>query len=371
MTFSPAERERLRVCFFIPAFADGGAQRQCIFILNELSRRSDVELTLIRTSPGVHDGLLDRTNINIRDVKVRSNFDPAVIPRVRAILKQTRSQVLYSWLQASDVPSYFIRLVTPRLRWIISERNSYYRDEWRFRLRAALGRRADAVVSNSPAGDRYWAGLRARGKRYVIGNIVTAPPATNLPRPPGLDFDAEGFTIAVIGRLEKQKNPITMLDAFISLARRRPEVRLVFVGEGSLRPELQQRAEDSGLGDRIRFFGFRHDVQAILQHVDVLLTLSLYEGMPNVMVESIVVGLPVVASRIPEHTDVLGDEYPFFVDEYRDARQAADVLERILGDTNATGSVAGVKSALESRTAERVADEYMTAFRAVVGKGRS
>ena len=357
-TFSP-----VTVCFFIPAFADGGAQRQCIAILNELSRRDDVKVVLVRTARGVHDHLLDESRIDVRWVEVRSNYDPRIIHRVRRVLRETNADVLFSWLQAADIPSYFIRAITPRLAWVLAERNSFYRDELRFRVRAQLGRRANAVVSNSPAGDQYWAALRPRGRRYVIKNIVQLPqPLASVGEP------QERYDVVCVGRLERQKNTLVTLDAFAEVARQMPGTSFAFIGEGSVRPELERRISDYGLAHQIKILGFRSDAAALIAHARLLVTLSHYEGMPNVLAEAIVFGTPVVVSHIPQHIDVIGEGYSHAVREYDDAASAATAIRDAL--ENGTSSVDAVRAELLSLTPEHVVDEYVRMFKETAGAPR-
>lgn len=331
-------------------------------MLNDLARRSDVQLTLIRTSPGVHDHLLATDGIDIRNVRVRSNYDPLIIPRVARVLRETQSQILLSWLQASDVPSYFIRKLSPGTKWILTERNSYYRDEWRFRLRNYVGRRADAIVSNSIAGDAYWARLRPRGARFVIGNIVTRPSVSA----PKKEDDANRLVVYA-GRLEAQKNVGATLEAFIGAAASDPRLRFRIVGQGSEQASLEARARSSGFSDVIEFAGFVPDLQPHLQEADLVVSLSAYEGMPNVLTEAIVAGLPVVVSGIEQHLALVGRDYPYIVTNAHDSQSASDAILKAVYDAGASAHLAGVRAALIGRTAPFVVDEYLAMFRSIAG----
>lgn len=75
-----------------------------------------------------------------------------------------------------------------------------------------------------------------------------------------------------------------------------PNVELVLVGEGPLRPRLEARAAALGLGSRVRFAGFAEDVTIWLRKADLLALTSDYEGLPAVAVEALACGVPVVAT---------------------------------------------------------------------------
>lgn len=336
-------------------------------LLNELGTRPNVHVTLVRTASGVHDHLLSTDGIEVRNIRLRSNFDPMVIPRVARLLRETKSQILISWLQASDVPSYFIRMLSRDTKWIMTERNSFYRNEWRFRLRNWVGRRADAIISNSSAGDAYWAALQPNGNRYVIGNVVTAPGTS---RNSHVRFSGTRLVVFA-GRLEAQKNVGVTLEAFITASARDPNLRFRIIGEGSERGSLERRTRIAGLGETIEFTGFVPDLQPHLAEADLLVTLSTYEGMPNVLVEAITTGVPVVVSGISQHLEIVGADYPYVVDVGADAQTAADAIISAAYDAGAPDTLADARAALLARTPTRVADEYLDAFRHTIRSSQS
>ena len=110
-----------------------------------------------------------------------------------------------------------------------------------------------------------------------------------------------------VGRFSEEKNHRFLLDVFGELLRLRPGARLVLIGDGSLRPGIEDRAADRGLADYVLFLGDRKDVPALYQAMDVLVLPSLFEGLPMVGVEAQCAGLPMVCSdRVPDEV-AIGD----------------------------------------------------------------
>ena len=97
-----------------------------------------------------------------------------------------------------------------------------------------------------------------------------------------------------VGRFSEEKNHRFLLDVFGELLRLKPGARLVLIGDGSLRPGIEERAADRGLADYVLFLGDRKDVPALYQAMDVLVLPSLFEGLPMVGVEAQCAGLPMV-----------------------------------------------------------------------------
>lgn len=346
----------IRVCFLIQAMSDGGAQKQCIYLLNELAGRDDIELHLLHFFPGVHDGLLKRENIKIKEIRVKSNYDPLNILRLRRELEQVRPHILLSWLHACDTYSFFLRRSMPSLRWIMTERNSFYVRDVRFWLRRHLGRYADAIISNSPQGDEYWRGANARGRRFVIPNIVQTPQATSIER---------NNTILHVGRLEPQKNVEVLIQVFCTLARRRDDLSFMLVGDGSLRSNLEAVVTKEGLRSRIEFAGFRSDAARYISAARALVSISHHEGLPNVLLEGVSAGTPIVASAIPEHVELLGSNYAYYVHNRSSPEECANKIELALQAPDPTVNLEFALSKLSSMTANKVAERYVDAFRLI------
>jgi glycosyltransferase involved in cell wall biosynthesis len=110
--------------------------------------------------------------------------------------------------------------------------------------------------------------------------------------------------ILFVGRLDPQKAPFVLLEAFARLKQRHPDWQLLFVGEGPLRAEMEAWIAQQQLNQNVRLAGWRADIPSCLKTADVLVLPSLWEGMPNIVLESMAAGLPVVVSRV-EGTDEL------------------------------------------------------------------
>lgn len=354
-------REPLRIAVFIPSLSDGGAQRQCILLLNEWSQRADVSPVFIRTAAGEHDHLLMTENLKIYDLQVRSNYDPSVIIKLVKILRAEHSHVLFSWLQASDVPSYFAQLLSPGTKWVIAERNSKHPEDWRFWLRGKLGRHADAIVANSEQGLRYWDQFRPRGKRFVIGNAVVRPEVSQADsmRSRSVDF-------LHVGRLEPHKNVSRVIDSFAVVCALRNESTLTIVGDGSQRSNLEAQVAQLGLSGNVTFTGFQPDAGPFYESARCLVTLSQYEGMPNVLAEAIVSGLSVVVSDIPEHLALLGDSYEHSVPLDASPRAIASQMLMALEEPQPPSALSDARTRLSRATPHQVAEEYSEWFRSIL-----
>ena len=347
--------DKIRVCFIIPEFSYGGAQKQCIFLLNALQLRDDVEVTLIRFRPGPLDYLLRLDRLQIKYVDVSSNYDLRVIFAVRRIVSESEADVIISWLRVSDVYSYFVRLLRPGLKWIMTQRNSRPADSWLRPVRNILGRRADAIAANSPGGVSYWERRNARGPLYLVNNIASSNADE---RPERADQ-----SVLYVGRLEQQKNVLTLVEAFVLTVKRYPDAKVWVCGDGSLRREMEAIVAEHGVRDRIEFLGFRTDAIEWMSRAKILVSLSDHEGMPNVLMEAVGAGCVVIASHIPEHVDFLGAGYPLLVRNHHDAGEVGDVIEQALTSPYRVGDFDHARKQLACMKPATVAESYMNIFR--------
>lgn len=124
------------------------------------------------------------------------------------------------------------------------------------------------------------------------------------------ELDVEGsFVVATVGRLTAVKNQMFLLDVFWEIRRRLRPAKLLIVGEGPMRSDLEARAKELGMADDVLLVGNRRDVPWLLQGVDAFVLPSLYEGFGTVAVEAQAAGLhTVVSTGVPESvraTDLL------------------------------------------------------------------
>lgn len=121
----------------------------------------------------------------------------------------------------------------------------------------------------------------------------------------------KSLVIGTVGRLEIIKDQLTLARSFVNLVRQVPGgesyLRLVIVGEGSLRPQIEALITEAGIAHLAWFAGERADIPALLQAMDIFALSSLAEGISNTILEAMATGLPIVATRVGGNPELVAD----------------------------------------------------------------
>lgn len=100
------------------------------------------------------------------------------------------------------------------------------------------------------------------------------------------------FVVGHIGRFNFQKNHLFLLHIFAEIKKQQPNAVLWLIGKGELEKQVKQQAENLGMADCVQFLGVRADIPSLLAAMDVFVFPSLFEGMPNTVIEAQTNGLP-------------------------------------------------------------------------------
>lgn len=178
-------------------------------------------------------------------------------------------------------------------------------------------------------GERMRRGLVARG--LPPERIRTLPHAVDTARfAPG---DAPPiYDVVSVGQLIARKQMHVLIDAVAELGRRGRRVSLAILGEGPLKTELEQRARELGVADRVTLLGFRNDVETVLRQARVFALVSNWEGVPFAMIEAMCTGLVPIVTDVGTIADWIADGKNGHIVPVGDANAVAAVFERLLDD---------------------------------------
>jgi glycosyltransferase involved in cell wall biosynthesis len=172
--------------------------------------------------------------------------------------------------------------------------------------------------------------------------------------------------LVCVSRLHPEKGHIYLFEALAALRRESVNVSCYLVGEGPERKALEEGAEKLGIGQSIRFLGWRDDALAILAAADVVVHPSLHEALPSALIEALALSKPIVASDVSGVRDIVngcGEIVP-----PANSQALADSLRLVFADLEGANRRAaqGKSHIFEYMAAARVAEAHIECYRSIV-----
>lgn len=326
-----------KVCVLAGTLGQGGAERQLFHLLESLIRHGAAP-TLLSLSRDEHwQRPIEALGVGVRFVGMR----PSRLVRAFSILKATRASGA-EFIQSQHFYTNIYSSLAGRLlgvRSIAAVRSNVISElQGNARLLRRLGlQMSDRVAANSRMALKTLAGMGFSGDRlFFLPNVIDL---ARFPARATQAWDGSSIRVLGIGRLGPEKR----FDRFIEILRLlqrevRVPVRAVIAGEGTERAKLENLATAARReGVEVSLPGSTEDVLSLYHSADVLLSSSDWEGTPNVIMEAMATGTPVVGSRVGGVAELVREGQTGFLFEPDDLRSAVVALRKSVGDCGGDG----------------------------------
>ncbi len=324
----------------------GGAQRQVVELANNMP---DERYKLHVVS--LHDYIplaekLKRSEGRVHIVQRRSKFDASVVGRLATLLRELKADVVHGYLFDAEIATRLAGRKT-KIAVVGSERNTDYTLKPINKLAYRLTRNLrHLTIANSNAGAAFNQQLlKNDASTYrVVHNGVDAErfqPGDGSAVREELGILPDERLIGMFASFKPQKNHPLLLKAAKRVISKVPNLRILFVGDelfmgmsGSVefKKEVQALADALGIRDRCLFAGNRQDVERCYRACDITVLPSLFEGTPNVALESMASGVPVVATNVSDNSFVIPEGKGGYVVPLHDEQAMADRICQLLTD---------------------------------------
>lgn len=147
-----------------------------------------------------------------------------------------------------------------------------------------------------------------------------------------LGIPKSSTVLGTVGRLYPQKGHTVLLCAFEEVLKTIPDSKLLVIGTGPLGESLRSQALEKGIGDHVIFLGQRRDVPNLLGCLDLYVQPSLWEGMPNAVMEAMAAGLPVIATAVDGTRELIDHGKTGWLVEAGNAQALADQILSLMSD---------------------------------------
>lgn len=296
-----------RLLCIVSSLNTGGAETFMMKVYRGLDKNK-YQIDFVVSADGFYDSEVRELGGKIHNIPLRTEHPFKALNGIRKIVKQNKYEIV---LKLGNAPLSVLDLIAAKLggakKCTMRSCNALTNLSFKQRLSDAIFRpflnKITAVkLAPSDLAARYTFG----DKKYQNGQVQILHN--------GIDLDVfcydddarnkirkefsleDNFVVGNIGRFSKQKNHKFLLSVFSEIRKKNDKAKLLLVGTGELENEIRDLARELGIESDIVFAGVRTDIPAILSAMDVFLLTSLYEGMPNTVIEAQGTGLPCVIS---------------------------------------------------------------------------
>jgi glycosyltransferase involved in cell wall biosynthesis len=316
----------------------GGTQRQIVHIARHLDRERFEPSVLFFRNPSFFVGELEQDGVRVIQVEKRGRLDLGFVWRLVQTLRRERYDVMQCFAFSGELWGAVARRLLPRARrpaLISSVRGVYeWYSRWHWYIKRWVSGQSERIIANSRMGAEYACarmGLPSGAIRVSYNGVQSVQGAPGLRAELGVP--EEGVLVLFVGRLVVHKDVPTLLKAAALLRTRVPGLRVALAGDGPLRDSLAREVQALGLGDVVHLLGQRDDVPDLIESADVIVLPSLREGLSNVILEGMMGGKPVVASRAGGNIELIEHDRSGLLFDIGDAQALAVALERLARDT--------------------------------------
>ena len=336
---------KIKVAHIIARMISGGADENTLFTMEGLDKNK-YEIDLI-AGEELDESILNKVKnnhfniIQIKGLKWKLNFlhDPIVLLKLIKLLKRKRYDIVHTHTTKAGILGRIaariagVPIIVHGLHGSTFQAfDSSLLNRLLFLFERLTGRFTDAYISVSGVlSEKYiekgigkkenyhtvYSGMELETFYGVRGKIDCKKKRREL------GIGLEDFVIGNVARLETRKGHIFLIDALKNMMEERKgcPVKLLIIGEGEERGNLENYVKEANLEKKVIFTGYREDVEELMAIMDIFILTSLREGLPRVLVQATAVGVPSVAFNVDGVPEIIEDNYNGFLVKAGDVKQ--------------------------------------------------
>jgi glycosyltransferase involved in cell wall biosynthesis len=321
----------MKVCFLAGTLGRGGAERQLVYMLRALKQAGVETRVLCLTKGEPFEAEIRALDIPVEWVGA-SPSKPMRLKRVINYLRQNPTDILQSahfytnlYVATAGRITGITNIGAIRNDLISEVKSHGLLGRWQLTLPGHL------IANSDLARQRAITRGISPERIDLVRNVVEMRGGTKRN-----GYPSAPIRILFAGRLVAQKRPERFLRIMSSVMQRIPNqpLKAVIAGDGPMRPELESLAKSLGMGnEKLEFLGTCSDMNALYHGADLLVLTSEHEGTPNVLLEAMACGLPVVATNVGGVSEILSSDRGLIVEADNEVALTSAVL-RLVGDAH-------------------------------------
>jgi glycosyltransferase involved in cell wall biosynthesis len=339
---------KARICHVTKATGVAGSEKHLLVLLRGLDKaKYQVKLVLLveRDKP-LDDYVrrLEEGGVQVKRVLIRGDIDPFLVWRLYRLLREGNHDLVHTHLVHADLyGTSAAKLAGVSI--IVSTKhndNAFRRHPFYAFLDRLASRFADKIIVISDHLKRFFVEIERLDPRkmtriyYGLDVAWVESQSSKTARPISiqeeLGIPSDIPLAGIIARLNPQKGHTYLVTAFAKVVESLPEARLLIVGDGNLIGGLERQTRELRITRRVTFTGWRDDIPRIMAALNLLILPSLWEGFGLVLLEAMMMGKPIVASRVSAIPEIVVDGVTGLLVPPRDPEALAEAILALLQD---------------------------------------
>lgn len=303
-------------------------------------------------------------------IPMKGRFDPGVILKLTKLIQKNQIDIIHTHGYKSDILG-LIAAKTAGVKSVATPHGFENVKDFKLQLFIRMGclslKYFDKVVplSDELKSDMQRIKIDPSRLRLIRNGVdLEEVEAERKRHTPAMYNDVSEKRIGYVGQMAYRKNIGDLIKAFDLLCQTHNNVRLILIGDGPQKHELEELARSKASFSKIEFLGYREDRLRILKEMDLFSMTSSLEGIPRCMMEAMALEIPVAAYNIPGVDNLIVNEKTGLTAEFGQVEDLKKCWERLLFDRQFFSKIAqnGRKHIVENFSARRMAEEYTALY---------
>lgn len=321
-----------KIMFYINTIKYGGAERVMVNIANNFSRL-DYDVVFVTSVASDGEYVLDDSikRINLESSNLKQSFLKKNISRIKKLREVCRREKPHILISFMPEPNFRAIIATSFLnvKNLISVRNDpdkEYPNIIYKLLCKTLYPLADGCVFQTKDAQSWFSNIVKEKSRIILNQVDEKFYNTS--------FNGKRKNIVTVGRLEGQKNQELLIEAFSEVAKEFSNDNLLIYGEGHLKGKMTEIIKNKKLENRVILMGTSNQIYEEIKGAKVFVLCSNYEGLPNVLMEAMALGIPVISTDCPcgGPKMLINQNYNGILIDINSKEQLVESIRKIMGD---------------------------------------
>ncbi|MCM8764175.1 MAG: glycosyltransferase [Candidatus Omnitrophica bacterium] len=315
-----------KICFITGTLDVGGTEKQLLLLCRYINRKK-FQVVVISLRGGRMKEEFQKENILVRVIGKRFRFDVIALFKLIMILLRERPDILHTLMFTSNTWGRVAGILTGTDVIIASERSiDLWKKKHHFFIDRLLGFFTDKIVCNSVSvQNRYKKNLGSVSRKIIVIRNGIELHKFNLCN--GKKKERKEKIVFTASRLSPEKGVQFLIEAARIILKQDKGIKFLIAGEGHFESNLVEMVKEYGIKDNVIFLGYRNDIPQLISESDVVVLPSLWEGMPNILLEAMAMKKPVIATDVGGSSEIVKNGQTGLIVR---PGSAADLAEKIM-----------------------------------------